>query len=273
MEFSHLSVMPAEVIEYLDCRKAGVYVDGTAGGGGHSREILKANPENRLIGIDRDEDALRAAEENLKPFAGRFTLVKENFRNIKAVLESLSAPPIDGMLLDLGNELEEDELVRIFRDYGEERHSKRIARAIIKARSAKPVETTTELAEIIQRAVPAKARYGKIHPATRVFQALRIAVNDKLGSLKDALADGVESLKSGGRFVVISFHSLEDRIVKNAFRDASTGCICPPRIPQCVCNRVPQARLVTRKAVIPTEAEIDINPRARRGKLRALEKL
>src|SRR3990172_83845 len=310
MEFSHLSVMPAEVIEYLDCRKAGVYVDGTAGGGGHSREILKANPENRLIGIDRDEDALRAAEENLKPFAGRFTLVKENFRNIKAVLESLSAPPIDGMLLDLGvssyqferaergfsfrqlsrldmrmnrsggetafnlvNELEEDELVRIFRDYGEERHSKRIARAIIKARSAKPLETTTELAEIIQRAVPAKARYGKIHPATRVFQALRIAVNDELGSLKDALADGVESLKSGGRFVVISFHSLEDRIVKNAFRDASTGCICPPRIPQCVCNRVPQARLVTRKAVIPTEAEIDINPRARSAKLRALEKL
>lgn len=310
MEFSHLSVMPGEVIEYLGCAKAGIYVDGTAGGGGHSKEILKANHENRLIGIDRDEDALRAAEENLKPFAGRFTLVRENFRDIKAVLERLGAPQIDGMLLDLGvssfqlesaprgfsflkparldmrmdrskgetaydlvNNLDEDELVRIFRDYGEEAHSKRIARAVIKARSAKPIETTTELAEIIQWAVPAKARHGRIHPATRVFQALRIAVNDELGSLKDALADGVDALKPGGRMVVISFHSLEDRIVKNAFRDASTGCICPPRIPKCVCNRVPQARLVTRKAITPTDTEIATNPRARSAKLRALEKL
>ena len=237
-------------------------------------------------------------------------LVKDNFRNVKAVLSQLGQGPVDGMLLDLGvssyqleraergfsfrfnarldmrmdkseagsaydlvNTLDERELERVFRDYGEEAHSRRIARAILRARSSKPIETTWELAEIVAGAVPARFHGQRIHPATRVFQALRIAVNDELGSLMDGLSDGVASLKPGGRMVAISFHSLEDRIVKNAFRDASTGCVCPPRIPKCVCGKTPQAVVMTRKVVLPSEAEVNSNPRARSAKLRALEKL
>lgn len=309
-EFSHLPVMPAEVVSYLGCARAGAYVDGTVGGGGHASEILKANPDNRLIGLDRDEDALAAARKALAPFGGRSVLVKEDFRNVKAVLGRLNEGPVDGMLLDLGvssyqletpergfsfrfdarldmrmdrsggvtardlvNELEEGELFRIFREYGEEAHSRRIARAIVKARAERPIETTNELQRIVVEAVPARYRGGRIHPATRVFQALRIAVNDELGSLREGLAAGIESLKPGGRMVVISFHSLEDRIVKDAFREAATGCICPPKFPICVCERTPQARLVSRKAVAPSAEEVERNPRARSAKLRALEKL
>ncbi|MBZ0220790.1 MAG: 16S rRNA (cytosine(1402)-N(4))-methyltransferase RsmH [Candidatus Methylomirabilis sp.] len=309
-EFAHLPVMPAEVVDFLGCVRAGAYVDGTVGGGGHASEILRANPENRLIGLDRDSDALAAARKALAPFAGRFVLVKENFRNVSAVLDRLDEGPVDGMLLDLGvssyqlespergfsfrfdsrldmrmdrssgltardlvNTLDESELFRIFREYGEEAHSRRIARAIVKARAARPIETTGELQRIVVEAVPAKLRGGRIHPATRVFQALRIAVNDELGSLGEGLAAGIESLKPGGRMVVISFHSLEDRIVKDAFRKAATGCICPPKFPVCVCKKTPQARLVSKKAVAPSEEEVGRNPRARSAKLRAIEKL
>ncbi|WKZ33230.1 MAG: 16S rRNA (cytosine(1402)-N(4))-methyltransferase RsmH [Thermodesulfobacteriota bacterium] len=309
-EFAHLPVMPAEVVDFLGCARAGAYVDGTVGGGGHASEILKANPGNRLIGLDRDSDALAAAQKALAPFTGRFVLVKENFRNVSAVLERLEEGPVDGMLLDLGvssyqlespergfsfrfdskldmrmdrssgltardlvNTLEEGELFRIFMEYGEEAHSRRIARAIVKARAAGTIETTGELQRIVVEAVPAKLRGGRIHPATRVFQALRIAVNDELGSLREGLATGMESLKPGGRMVVISFHSLEDRIVKAAFRKAATGCICPPKFPVCVCKRTPQARLVSKKAVAPSEEEVGGNPRARSAKLRAIEKL
>ncbi len=309
-EFAHLPVMPAEAVNYLGCARAGTYVDGTVGGGGHALEILRANPGNRLIGLDRDSEALAAAQKALAPFGGRSVLVKEDFRNVSAVLGRLEAGQVDGMLLDLGvssyqletpergfsfrfdaaldmrmdrssgptardlvNTLEEGELFRIFREYGEEAHSRRIARAIVEARAKKPIETTAELSRIVVEAVPAKYRGGRIHPATRVFQALRIAVNDELGSLSEGLAAGMESLKPGGRMVVISFHSLEDRIVKGAFREAATGCICPPKFPVCVCGRTPRARLVTRKAVAPSAKEVESNPRARSAKLRAIEKL
>lgn len=311
MAFEHAPVMPGEVLETLACKPGAVYVDGTLGGGGHSLEILKASsPDGRLIGIDRDDEALKAAATTLEPFKDRITLVKENYRNIKKVLAQLAVTAVDGILLDLGvssyqldepergfsfrfearldmrmdksqefsaydivNTFETEELAKIFKDYGEERDAKRIARAIDKARSAKPVETTGDLVRVILATVPKRFQPKQIHPATRVFQALRIAVNDELGSLEQGLKDGADALRSGGRFSVISFHSLEDRIVKNAFRELATGCICPPRVAVCVCGRKPAARLVTRKALIASDAEVDKNPRARSAKLRAIEKI
>lgn len=303
--------MPREVTELLGCAPGRTYVDGTVGGGGHAREILRASsPDGRLVGIDRDEDALAEARENLKEFGPRVALVKENFRNIRKALTGLGIERVDGVLLDLGvssfqldragrgfsfrydapldmrmdtsqeltakdlvNTMGVDELARVFRDYGEEREAKRIARAIERARSRRPIETTLELSSIVQDAVPKKLQSRKIHPATRVFQALRIAVNDELGSLEEGLRAGFEALGDGGRMAVISFHSLEDRIVKEFFRELSTGCICPPRIPKCVCGRKPRAKLLTRKAVVASEEEVDTNPRSRSAKLRAAEAL
>lgn len=311
MEFSHTSVMGAEAVRLLDCKGGAIYVDGTLGGGGHALEILKASaPDGVVVGIDLDEDALKAAGRLLGPFGDRARLARGNFRNIKSILAGLGIKSVDGIVFDLGvssyqldtaergfsfmanapldmrmdrtqelsaydivNGFDRDELARIFHEYGEERYSRKIAGLIEKVRSARPIETTGELVNIILDAVPRKSRAGRIHPATRVFQALRIAVNDELGSLEKGLADGFECLKKNGRFVVISFHSLEDRIVKNAFRDLSTGCICPPRVPRCVCGRRPAARVLTKKALTPTDEEVARNPRSRSAKLRAIEKI
>lgn len=302
--------MGREAIELLACKSGGVYVDGTLGGGGHARMILDAaSPDGRLIGIDRDDDALKAAAGNLEAYGNRVTLVKENFRNIRRVLSGLGISGVDGIVLDLGvssyqfespergfsfrfearldmrmdrargetaydlvNTRGEDELTGIFRDYGEEREARRIARAIVRARETKPIETTGDLVNLILFTIPKRFQAKGIHPATRVFQALRIAVNDELGSLGQGLAEGFEALNKNGRMAVISFHSLEDRIVKNAFRELSTGCVCPPRMPVCVCGRTPKAKLVTRKAIKPSDAEVNENPRARSAKLRAIEK-
>lgn len=308
MAFSHQSVMPEESVRLLGCSKEGIYVDGTLGGGGHTAEILRANPGNRVIGIDRDSDALKAAGEFLKPFGDRVSFVRDDFRNIKKAVEGLGAGPVDGVILDVGvssyqldsaergfsfrmdapldmrmdtrqaetaaslvNSLDEQDLERIFREFGEEAFARRVAKAIVARRATKHIETTGELVDIVLFAIPKKFHGKRIHPATKVFQALRIAVNDELESLKQGITGGMGVLKTGGRMVVISFHSLEDRIVKNSFREASTGCVCPPKFPVCVCGRKPAAKLLTRKAVTASEEEIERNPRARSAKLRAIE--
>lgn len=311
MEWKHLPVMPREVVEGLGCKSGGIYVDGTVGGGGHAALILEASAsEGRVIGIDRDDDALRAARDFLKGFGDRVTLVKADFRMMKEVLEGLGVRGVDGILLDLGvssfqlespergfsfrfdarldmrmdrslktsayelvNGLSEEELAGIFREYGEEREARRIARAVVRQREKRPVETTGDLAILVAETIPKRFQARGIHPATRVFQALRIAVNDELGSLKDGLSAGFEALTKGGRFAVISFHSLEDRIVKEAFRAYATGCVCPPRVPVCVCGREPRARLLKRKPITPSEEEVSQNPRSRSAKLRVVEKL
>jgi 16S rRNA (cytosine1402-N4)-methyltransferase len=301
--------MPEESVRLLGCFKEGIYVDGTLGGGGHTAEILRANPGNRVIGIDRDSDALNAAREFLKPFGDRVSFVRDDFRNIKNAVEGLGAGPVDGVILDVGvssyqldsaergfsfrmdapldmrmdtrqaqtaaslvNTLDEKDLERIFREFGEEAFAWRVAKAIVAGRARKPIETTGELVDIVLFAIPKKFHGKRIHPATKVFQALRIAVNDELESLRQGITGGMGVLKAGGRMVVISFHSLEDRIVKNAFREASTGCVCPPKFPVCVCGRKPAALLLTRKAVTASEEEIERNPRSRSAKLRAIEK-
>lgn len=311
MEFAHAPVMAREVVEYLGCRDGATYVDGTLGGGGHAVEILKASaPTGRVIGIDRDAEAIRAASGALAEYGDRVRLVKGNFRDLAGILVDLGEGPVDGVVLDLGvssyqldspgrgfsfrfdspldmrmdtgagvtardlvNDLDAGELTRIFREYGEERDAGRIARAIARARARAPVETTGDLVRIIEETVPKRFRPKNIHPATRVFQALRIAVNDELECVERGIRGAIESLAKGGRLVVISFHSLEDRIVKNAFRDSSTGCVCPPRVPVCVCGRKPAAKVLTKKAVLPSDTEILENPRSRSAKLRAVEKL
>ena len=310
MGVKHLPVMGREVVSYLGCVAGRTFVDCTTGGGGHALEILQASsPDGRLIGIDRDGEALNVAERTLDGYKRRVTLVRENFRHIKGLLSDLGITSVDGILVDLGvssfqldsaergfsfradaaldmrmdqrqdrsardlvNSLDLGELSRIFKLYGEERFSKRIAHAIVRAREASAIETTGELAGIVSSAIPRKFHPKKIHPATKVFQALRIVVNSELESLEDVLADGIDLLASGGRFVVISFHSLEDRIVKNFFRDSATGCICPPRAPICACGKVPVARLLTRRGVTATPEEVAANPRARSARLRAVEK-
>jgi 16S rRNA (cytosine1402-N4)-methyltransferase len=311
MGVKHLPVMGREVVSYLGCVAGRTYLDCTLGGGGHALEILQASaPDGRLIGIDQDGEALAAAESALKPYKRRVTLVRENFRRIKDVLADLGIKSVDGILLDLGvssfqldsadrgfsfrtdsaldmrmdqreessardlvNDLDADELSGIFKRYGEERFSSRIARAIVNARAKSAVETTGELSEIVSAAIPKKFHPKRIHPATKVFQALRIAVNDELESLKCVLADGIGLIAKGGRFVVISFHSLEDRLVKNFFRDSARGCICPPRAPVCACGKLPVARLLTRKVVVASSEEVEANPRARSARLRAIEKI
>jgi 16S rRNA (cytosine1402-N4)-methyltransferase len=303
----HQPVMPEEVIHYLKCEPGGVYVDGTVGGGGHAREILiKTAPGGRLIGIDRDDDALAESEHTLKSFVGRVALVKGNFADLTEILSELGIEQVDGILLDLGlsshqvdtaergfsfmsdapldmrmdqshglaaydlvNTLSEKELKRIFREYGEEMMAGRIARAIVKKREASPIEKTRELAGIILSALPPSQRRMRIHPATKTFQALRIAVNDELTNLHRAIREGMGFLKEGGRFVIISFHSLEDRIVKNQFRSWEKGCICPPDFPFCTCGRKPQLKILTRKPALPGPEEIAANPRARSARLRA----
>ncbi len=299
------------MLEYLAPRPGGIYVDGTLGGGGHGRLILEASaPDGVLIGFDRDPAARAAAGAYLAPFGERVRLVGRNFAEMAEALAEMGVTAIDGFLLDLGvsshqldtasrgfsfqadapldmrmdteaevtaadlvNELTEDELARIIWKYGEERWAKRIASFIVKARQAGAIERTSQLVDIIKGAIP-KARWEeRIHPATRTFQALRIAVNDELGSLERGLAAGIELLAPGGRGVVISFHSLEDRIVKNTFRQLAQGCTCPKDFPRCVCGGKPRLRILTGRPVMAGSSEVEENPRARSAKLRAVAKL
>ena len=303
--------MPAEVLEYLSPRPGGVYVDGTLGGAGHARLILEAtSPDGMLIGFDRDPAALEVARERLASFGERFRPVPGNFSEMGRVLAELGVDGVDGFLLDVGvsshqldtaergfsfltdapldmrmntlvpgtaadlvNDLDEHELARIIKEYGEERWARRIASFIVKARVDGPIERTLQLVDIIKGAIPRGAWEERIHPATRTFQALRIAVNDELGSLERGLESALGLLRPGGRGVVISFHSLEDRIVKTMFRRYAQGCTCPKELPRCVCGGVPRLRILTGRPVVAGDVEVAENPRARSAKLRAAEKL
>ena len=309
-EFHHVSVLLDECIDGLNIKPNGVYVDGTLGGAGHSSQIVKRLSTGRLIGIDRDPVALKAAGERLAPYSDRVTLVHSNFCEIASVLKELDIQGVDGILLDLGvsspqlddgargfsymadapldmrmnnqdsldahtvvNTWPQEELKRILYDYGEERYAPQIAAAICRRRSEKPIETTLELVDIIRSAMPPAALREKQHPAKRSFQAIRIAVNDELGSVEKVMRDAIPCLNPGGRLAIITFHSLEDRIVKNGMAEASKGCTCPPNFPVCVCGKKPKVKLISRKPIISGPEELERNPRARSAKLRVCEKL
>ena len=309
-EFHHVSVLLEECLDGLDIKPDGIYVDGTLGGAGHSSQIAKRLTTGRLIGIDRDPVALKAAGERLAPYKDNVTLVHSNFCEIKSVLAELGISGVDGILLDLGvsspqlddssrgfsymadapldmrmnsqdvldagqvvNTWSQEELKRILYTYGEERYAPQIAAAICRRREEKPIETTLELVDIIRSAMPPAALREKQHPAKRSFQAIRIAVNDELGSVEKVMADAIPALNPGGRLAVITFHSLEDRIVKTAMTAASKGCTCPPSFPVCVCGKKPQVKLISRKPITATQEELDVNPRSRSAKLRVCEKL
>ena len=309
MEFTHKPVLLGPCIEALRIHPDGIYVDGTLGRAGHSREIAQRLTTGRLICIDRDQSAIEAARERLAPWLDRVTLVRSNFSELGDVLRQAGVSGADGMLFDLGvsspqlddasrgfsymqdapldmrmdtsaalsayevvNTWSQEELRRILFEYGEERYAPAIARAIVRAREAAPVETTLELVEIIKSAMPPAALREKQHPAKRSFQAIRIAVNGELDALPPMLDAAVNGLNPGGRLAVITFHSLEDRIVKRALAEMARGCTCPPEFPVCVCGRRPRVRLVNRKPVTADEAELADNPRARSAKLRVAEK-
>ncbi len=310
MEFKHRSVLLNEAIDNLKIKSDGVYLDGTLGGGGHSYEIAsRLGSGGRLVGIDQDGAAIEAAGERLSPFQDKVTIVRENYSNAKEVLKGLGIERVDGILLDLGvssyqldalergfsykydtaldmrmdtrqelsardivNGYTEGELFGIIRDYGEDRFAKNIAKHIVRARQEKPIETTGELNEIIRAAIPAKMRQTGGHPSKRTFQAIRIACNRELDVLEDALEDLADCLNPGGRLCIITFHSLEDRIVKTAFRSWENPCICPPDFPVCVCGRKPKGKVVTRKPVLPGEEEMASNTRSKSAKLRVFEK-
>lgn len=308
MEFHHISVLLNECIDNLNIRPDGIYVDGTMGGGGHSLEIAKRLTTGRLICIDQDPNAHEAAGKRLAEYKDRITFVRDNFGNIKSILDSSGIEKIDGMLLDIGvsshqldeaergfsyqqdapldmrmnpdrpfsaydvvNGYDEDELDRVIFTYGEERWARRIAQFIVKEREAKPIETTGELVDIIKKAVPKGARKDGPHPAKRTFQAIRIEVNGELEVLQRAIDDVAARLAVGGRLCIITFHSLEDRIVKEAFRKQENPCICPPQFPVCVCGKKPLGRVITRKPILPSKEELEENPRSRSAKLRVLE--
>lgn len=309
-DFHHLSVLPDEVIRYLDLKPGGIYLDGTLGGAGHAALILESAPAALLIGIDRDREALAAAGERLAVYGERVRLLHGDFADVAGHLNTLGIPALDGFILDLGvsshqldtrergfsfqqdapldmrmdtssgetaadlvNELSEPELERIIAEYGEERWAKRIASFIVKERAESLITTTFRLVDIIKGAVP-KAKWDeRIHPATRTFQALRIAVNSELESLERGMRGALDLLKPGGRGVIISFHSLEDRIVKHIFREYSEGCTCPRQLPVCACGKQPRVKVLTGRPVTATQEEINDNPRARSAKLRAVEKL
>ncbi len=310
MAGEHVPVLLREAVEGLDIKPDGIYVDGTLGRGGHSEEIAKRLTTGKLISIDRDQTAIEASSRRLARFADRVTIVKANFRDMGEVLEGQGIGPVDGFLFDLGvsspqlddagrgfsymvdapldmrmdrtsgitacdivNTWTQEELADIFFRYGEERYSRRIAGAIIARREETPITSTVQLSDIIKSAMPAAALREKQHPAKRCFQALRIAVNDELGALSDVLETAMDRLSTGGRLAVISFHSLEDRIVKNAIRARENGCTCPPGLPVCVCGFVKTMRSVNRKPITPSPEELERNPRARSAKLRVAEKL
>lgn len=311
MEFKHTSVLFTETIESLNIRPDGVYVDGTLGGGGHSSGICeKLGPQGLLIGIDRDRDALAAASKRLEPYKCKKLFVQSNYSQVKSVLRENGIEHIDGAVLDLGvssfqldngergfsymqeapldmrmnaddaftaydvvNTYGERELAQIIKDYGEERWATRIASFVAKARKEHPIETTTELVDIIKAAIPAKARREGPHPAKRTFQAIRIEVNDELGQLKLAVDEFCDVLAKGGRLSIITFHSLEDRIVKETFARRANPCTCPPEFPICVCGKVADIKKVTGKPLTASEEELEQNPRARSAKLRVAEKI
>ena len=310
MEFKHKSVLLEETIENLNIKPDGIYVDGTLGGGGHSYEIAKRlTAGGRLIGIDQDADAIKAATERLKEFADRVTIVRNNYCNIADVLDELGIVKVDGIILDLGvssyqldtaergftynvdapldmrmdqrndktaadivNGYSEMELYRIIRDYGEDRFAKNIAKHIVREREIHPIETTLQLAEIIRGAIPAKIRAEGGHPAKRTFQAIRIELNHELDVLNDSIDTMIDLLNPGGRLSIITFHSLEDRIVKTRFRTNENPCICPPDFPVCVCGRKSKGRVVTRKPIVPSDEELEENRRSKSSKLRVFER-
>ena len=309
-EFYHVSVLLDECIEGLNIRPDGIYVDGTLGGAGHSSQIAKRLTTGRLIGIDRDPVALKAAGERLAPYGDRVTLVHSNFCEIASVLEDLGIDGVDGILLDLGvsspqlddgqrgfsymadapldmrmnnedslsadtvvNTWPQEELKRILYEYGEERYAPQIAAAICRRRENAPIRTTLELVDVIRSAMPASALREKQHPAKRSFQAIRIAVNDELGSVEKVMKDAIPCLNPGGRLAIITFHSLEDRIVKNGMANAAKGCTCPPNFPVCVCGKKPKVKLINRKPIVSGNEELERNPRARSAKLRVCEKI
>lgn len=309
-EFSHISVLFDESISALKVCENGLYADGTLGGGGHSEGILLQNDSCRLIGIDQDTDAITAASARLSRFGDRVRIVNSNFSQIKDVLQSLGEDKIDGAVLDLGvssfqldnaergfsymkdapldmrmnknadfnaykliNEYSEEELSRVFFEYGEEKWSKRIAEFIVSKRSEAPIKTTGELVDIIKAAIPKKARLEGGHPAKRVFQAVRIEVNGELRILEQAIKDFVDCLRPGGRLAIITFHSLEDRIVKQTFAGLAKGCVCPKEFPVCMCGKTPEVKIISRKPILPSKTEEEVNPRSKSAKLRVVEKL
>ena len=309
-EFHHISVLLNECLEGLDIKPDGIYVDGTLGGAGHSSQIAKRLRTGRLIGIDRDPIALQAAGERLAPYKDNVTLVHSNFCEMQQVLQELGIDGVDGILLDLGvsspqlddgergfsymadapldmrmngedvlsahtvvNTWPQEELKRILYTYGEERYAPQIAAAICRRRAEAPIDTTLQLVDVIRSAMPPAALREKQHPAKRSFQAIRIAVNDELGSVEKAMEVAIPLLNKGGRLAVITFHSLEDRIVKNAMAAAAKGCTCPPNFPVCVCGKKPKIKLISRKPIVASEEELEINPRSRSAKLRVCEKL
>lgn len=309
MEFKHISVLLNEVIESLNIKEDGIYVDCTLGGAGHSSEILKhLSNKGRLIGIDQDTNALEAAKEKLKNYQN-VTYVHDNFYNIDSILKELKIDKVDGILMDLGvssyqldtaergfsymkdapldmrmnrekgfsayevvNEYSASELFRIMRDYGEEKFAKRIADFIIRAREIKPIDTTLELVDIIKAAIPAKFQKGG-HPAKKTFQAIRIEVNSELAILDKAVGDSINNLNEKGRISIITFHSLEDRIIKNKFKDLENPCTCPKEFPICICGKNPVVKVITKKPIEPTDEEKEINSRSKSAKLRVAEKI
>ncbi len=308
MEFNHYSVMLAETIRKLHIRPDGIYLDGTLGGGGHAYEVCSRLKGGHLYGIDQDDAAVRAAGERLAPFSDRVTILRGNYSNARAMLAEQGVSAVDGILLDLGvssyqldteergfsyrfdapldmrmdrrqtltakeivNQYSERELFRIIRDYGEDPFAKNIAKHIVKARAERPIETTFQLNEAIRAAIPAKMRQNG-HPSKRTFQAVRIECNRELEVLRDSLDDLIDLLTPGGRLCVITFHSLEDRLVKTSFKTNENPCICPPEFPVCVCGRKPKGRVVTRKPILPGEDELSGNSRSRSAKLRVFER-
>ncbi len=311
IEFKHISVLLEESVDLLEIKPDGIYVDGTLGGGGHSSLICsRLGKDGRLVGIDRDMTAINAATKRLAEFGDKVTIVHNNFANIKEVLNQLRVDKIDGAILDLGvsspqldnaergfsynmdarldmrmnredrlsayevvNEYSEAELAKIIFDYGEERFARQIAKGIVTSRENGDIETTFQLTEIIKASIPAKARFADKHPAKRTFQAIRIEVNNELGILENAIKDFAEVLKPGGVLSIITFHSLEDRIVKQTFQGLAEGCICPKSFPVCVCGNKPKVKLINRKPIISKAAELDVNMRAHSAKLRAVKKI
>lgn len=310
MEFKHYSVMLNETIEQLNIRPDGIYVDGTLGGAGHSLEICKRLTTGRLIGIDQDADAIAAASERLKDYKDKVTIVRSNYAQMKEVLHDLGIDKVDGILLDLGvssfqldtpergftyrsedapldmrmddrqtltaknivNEYSEMDLFRIIRDYGEDRFAKNIAKHIVSARAVKPIETTGELNAIIKGAIPMKVQMTGGHPSKRTYQAIRIELNHELDVLRDNLDDMIELLDDGGRICIITFHSLEDRIVKSSFKKNENPCTCPSNFPVCVCGNKSKGHVVTRKPILPSEKELEENSRSKSAKLRVFER-
>lgn len=309
MEFNHFSVLLEETITGLKVKPEGIYVDGTLGGGGHAYQVCKRLTTGRFIGIDQDEDAIRAAGRRLEEFSPKVTIIRSNYCRMKEVLKEAGVEAVDGIVLDLGvssfqldtvergfsyrfdtkldmrmdnrqsltareivNEYSEKELYRIIRDYGEDQFAKNIAKHMVKAREIQPIETTFQLNEIIKAAIPAKMRKTGGHPSKKTFQAIRIECNHELEVLRDTLEDMIELLNPGGRLCIITFHSLEDRLVKNAFKKAENPCICPSHFPVCVCGNKPKGKVVTRKPILPSEKELRENSRSKSAKLRVFEK-